>query len=90
MNKRPLTQNEKAILDKLLARPFPGSDGLKAQVVNGEAEPTEDKDNYGSIYLHPSSGAAAKVALRVPVEGLVNDVDGNQVNILLHVVDGFI
>jgi hypothetical protein len=90
MNGQPLSLNQKALLDRLLSKPFPGSEELKKQVADCEAKPTGDDDNYGSVYLTTRSKQPAKVALRVPVEGLVDDSDDSSVDVLLHVVDGFI
>lgn len=88
MNKRKLTKIERSIIDKLLSIEFKGQKELAAQLKDCSATFTEDTDNYGSIYLHPMANSPAQVVLTVPVEGLVEDSDGESINILLHVKDG--
>jgi hypothetical protein len=91
MMKRQLTNHEKEIIEKLLSVDFPDRDILKQQAALAEAEPIGDSDNYGSIYLSTDQSVPrASVKQRVPVEGLVVDATGEQVNILLHVIDGII
>jgi hypothetical protein len=90
MDQRQLTDLERDILNKLLSLPFPGSSILKEQIENCEAKPTEDPDNYGSIYLLTKSSKKADTQRRVPVEGLADDADGGQIDIILHVEDGFV
>jgi hypothetical protein len=87
---RPLTPLEKKIIDKLLEHPFQGNEQIKQQVKFCMASPTGDLDNYGSIYLKTSSKVRAKVTSRVPVEGITYDVDNVEVDIILHVVDGYV
>lgn len=88
--KRQLTENERAILNKLLEHSFEGSEAIKAQLANCIAIPTGDEDNYGSIYLKTESDAKAETQSRVPVEAITFDSDGGAVDILLHVVDGLV
>jgi hypothetical protein len=90
MNKRPLTELELKIINKLLSKPFVGSRELREQIYGCTATSTDDADNYGSIFLFPSAQHRAEIKLRVPVEGLAKDADGGDINILLHVVDGFL
>ena len=88
MKRRPNTQ-ELAILEKLLSINFSQREDLLRQLEDIEVEPTNDNDNYGSIYLLPTHNIrTAHTKLRVPVEGIWKDVDGQDVNILLHVVNG--
>lgn len=90
IDERSLTEVERRILNKLLERPFVGSEEVKKQVLSSVAQPTGDSDNYGSIYLKTSSNVSAPVTSRVPVEGMTRDSDGVAVDVILHVVDGFI
>lgn len=90
MTKRPLTQNEKAIIEKLLSKPFPGRDELREQLEGCLAQLTGDQDNYGSIYLFPVNKVRANVKTRVPVDGLIDDSDEGGIDILLHVIDGYL
>jgi uncharacterized protein DUF6984 len=46
-------------------------------------------DANGSLKLEPRAGTiAARVAVRVPVEGVARDLDGAAIHILIHVVAG--
>lgn len=90
MQKRPLTSKERSILDRLLSKPFLGRDEVMKQLEGCLAASTNDDDNYGSVHLFPANKHRAETTLRVPVEGISNDLDGGPVNILLHVVDGYL
>jgi len=59
---RQLSREEKAILDRLLAEPFPGRDELRDQIAHTRVQ-TRDED--GSIKFASTSGAEAKVVTRV-------------------------
>lgn len=92
---------ELAVLNKLLSRPFPGAEALRAQLKGIKVE-TLDQD--GSIRLVPpaDSQKAENIEARVPVSGWYVDgvADGNttdifgsdtldvKVHLLLHVVEG--
>ena len=88
--KRALTDYEREILERLLEPAFLGRDQLKLQVKNAKAIPTNDPDNYGSIYLEGPSQPKANVAGRVPVAATAKDEDGILIDILLHVIDGLV
>ena len=89
MNKRSLTELELEIIKTLLSVDFQGRNELLKQLDNCMAMPTEDTDNYGSIYLYPV-GPSANVERSVPVDGIVKDSDGEDVNLLLHVKNGML
>ena len=82
---RPLTASERALLDKLVETSFPGSNEIKAQLQSIKVRTIDDD---GSLELVSTSGPAAKVTGRVPVEGELLDRDGVGVHVLLHVVGG--
>ena len=82
---RALTRRERAVLDRLLSRHFPGRDELAAQLDAALVSPI---DREGSLAFQVS-GPIAMVQRRVPVEAWYSDgAPGIRVEILLHVVDG--
>ena len=89
---RPLSDLERTTVAVLLAEPFPGSEALRhqAQIARVNAECT---CGCGSIALIVDRDAAihADVSERIPVEGRSSlpAADGTPVEVLLHVVDGF-
>jgi len=85
-NFRPLTPREMGLLRRLLEREFPGRDQLREQLgsVTGRTI-----DEEGSLALQCRSGPPAPVLCRVPAEGECMDTDGKRINVLLHVVRGF-
>lgn len=87
---RNLNQIEKDILNQFLTKAFQGREVVAKQIENAKAEDSKDDDGYGSILLRTSIKEAAVVKERIPVEALVPDVDGIDIAILLHVVDGYI
>ena len=90
---RPLSDLERTTLAVLLAEPFPGSEALRhqAQLARVNAECT---CGCGSIALIVDRDQAihAEVSERIPVEGRSSGPadGGTSVEVLLHVVDGFI
>ena len=84
-NFRSPTPNEKALLERLLSRDFPGRDALVAQL---ESLTVRGIDENGSPELRPHRGSAAPRGPRIVSEGRVDRVAGAPINVLLHVVDG--
>jgi hypothetical protein len=85
---RELSVDETALLRRLLAVEFPGSEELRLQLAAAQARTVDDD---GSIELQPAPTApAAAVMHRVPVEAAYRDEDGVEVHVLLHVVGGFL
>ena len=82
--RRP-TAAEQALLDKLLAPTFPGSNELRAQL---EGLDVRIIDEDGGLELRPGPGPYAEVLDRIPVEGELLDRDGVKAHVLLHVIDG--
>lgn len=68
----------------LLEEDFPGRDALREQAGRLLVRPL---DAEGSLQLQ-ASGPPAEVKERVPVEAMLEDVDGVTIHVLLHVVDG--
>lgn len=84
---RPLADEERQILEVLLAEQFPGKEALAAQLLQTQARRV---DAEGSLELVVSGGPLADVVRRIPVEAEVDDIDGTTIHVLLHVVDGFL
>jgi hypothetical protein len=87
---RALVEEERAILEFLLAEGFPGRDELRAQldhlVVTGPACAC----GCESVALAVERRAPpAAVDERVPTEALGRDAQGTEVGVLLHVIDGY-
>jgi hypothetical protein len=68
----------------LLKEDFPGSQALRDQISNLLVRPI---DAEGSLRLD-ASGPRAEVKHRVPMEAMLEDVDGITIHLLLHVIDG--
>jgi hypothetical protein len=82
---RPLSDYEKAVVERLLEVAFPGREELKLQVSHAAACLIRGTgDNYGSINIQTSSDRIAAVKDRVPVIGMTKDEGGGHVEILLH------
>src|ERR1700674_2416472 len=84
---RALNTREIQLLEKLLSHEFPGRDELREQVASLVCR-TIDED--GGLSLKCSAGRPARVLCREPTEGACADLDGVQLHVLLHVVDGFV
>lgn len=82
---RPPTEQERAVLEKLAAADFRGSNEIRAQLPSLMVRVVDDD---GSLELVSSSGPDATVNHTVPVEAESVDRDGVRVQILLHVADG--
>jgi hypothetical protein len=83
----PLADADEQILLALLAEAFPGRDELVRQI-RGTLCRRIDAD--GSLALRPGPGPRAEVEYRVPVTGTTTDVDGVGIEVLMHVVDGYL
>ncbi|MCC7369739.1 MAG: hypothetical protein IT306_15015 [Chloroflexi bacterium] len=87
---RTLNVWEQGIIAYLLSHTFPGVEKLRAQFIT--AVVTEE---YGSgdpsvvLLVDHSDYLKANVRRRVPIEAFCNDYDEAEIQILLHVVDGY-
>jgi len=82
---------ERHVLEALLAVPFPGSEELKGQfdaVTVSEEYGEDDPSVIFSVARHVALPAPVKS--RIPVEAEGYDADGATIQILLHVVDGWV
>jgi hypothetical protein len=83
---REASEEEQAVLDRLLREDFPGAETLRKQSQDLQVRRI---DRDGSLELRPGEGAPrADVDERVPVEAELKDRDGFMIHVLLHVVDG--
>lgn len=83
---RALSIQEMQLLERLLDLDFPGRDQLRVQLGSAVGR-TIDED--GGLSLRCSAESPAPVSSRVPTEGRCVDLDGLHINVLLHVVEGF-
>lgn len=84
---RTLTDDERQLIETLLAHDFPGRDQLFLQL---EFATARRIFNDGTLELQTPGHPVAAVTRRVPVEGTCLDDDGKTIHILLHVKDGFL
>ena len=86
---RPLTTNERGLLDALLAHDFPGAPELRAQLDRTTATPG-CTCGCGTLDLHvPADAVLAPAGGAAPVEGTVVGPDGRPVGgVLLFVEEG--
>ena len=88
---RRLSTEEESLIATLLAYPFAGARQLQAQLPSVRVLFHSAGGDPG-IKMSPSRqpSLAANVIDRVPVEARGNDAAGNEVTVLLHVVDRFL
>jgi len=84
---REIRAQEAALLERLLAREFPGSAELREQL---RTISVAEIDADGSLRLSTRASIRAAVSRRIPVEASYVDRDGVRVHLLLHVVDGYL
>lgn len=82
---RPLASDEKALIERMLDEPFPGSNQLRSQLGFAIGRRV---DQEGSLALSVSGGAPAAVVRTVPTEAWCQDADGTMIRVLLHVRNG--
>jgi hypothetical protein len=83
--------DERALVDQLLAQPFNGRDEIVAQLRDARviAEGTGDSRTLKFALPHKDA-PHAPTAQRIPVEGMADDADGVPITVLLHVIDGWV
>ena len=82
--RRPSNQ-ERALLNRLLEASFPGRDELALAL--GDVE-VNTIDENGSLQLHSTAINQIPVVKRIPVEAEAADEDGITIHVLLHVIQG--
>jgi hypothetical protein len=83
--RRPVTERERALIDRLVSAEFPGCVEIREQL---RSVTVRDLDPEGSLELLTTTGPDAPVDRRVPVEAEVVDRDGKRIHVMLHVIDG--
>jgi hypothetical protein len=86
MEWRNPTSEERALMKRLVEKPFTGQEAVADQLRSSKVRPA-DQDGCLSIQVHPTAPVAT-VSYRVPVEAEAMDADGIAIHVLLHVVDG--
>ena len=84
---RPLTDDERALIDALLTSDFDGSNEIRAQL---DSAFVRALDEDCSLEFKVEGAPKAHVKRRIPIEAEVEDEDGRSIHILLHVVDGVV
>jgi hypothetical protein len=83
---RPLAENERAVLQRLLKPRFPGRDELRAQLEIATARAT---DEDGCIELSCDGAPPAAVKAGIPAEGECPYGESDIIYVLLYVRNGF-
>jgi hypothetical protein len=87
---RALIPEERAILELLLTKRFPGRDQLLARLDDVLVTGSSCSCGCDSVGLAVSRSAPqATVSERVPTDAFGRDPSGVEVGVLLHVIDGF-
>jgi hypothetical protein len=87
---RPLIHEERLILEFLLSRPFPGRDELLQQLDYVRVTRPSCDCGCDSVGLVVDRRVPpAPVEERVPTDAFGRDFEGNEVGVLLHVIDGY-
>jgi hypothetical protein len=93
MNFRPLTDTERAIIQRLLGEPFPGRDEAMRQIETCRVRAWHE-EHCASLEIEVESDSLIPnshgYATPLPVEGHVTDADGAPIEILLFHRDGLL
>ncbi|MBN2211359.1 MAG: hypothetical protein JW709_08190 [Sedimentisphaerales bacterium] len=84
---REISPTERALIRCLLSINFKGRDNIKHQLDSALVRRIDDD---GSLEFKIVDVIPADVSQRVPVECWCKDIDGMQIEILLHVVNGIV
>jgi hypothetical protein len=74
----------------MLAIDFPGSAALRVQLERAVVSRHHDPNDPTVFFSVPPGPPPAVVVGRIPVEGSASDADGGRIELLLHVVGGFL
>jgi hypothetical protein len=86
---RGLRPDERALIEQLLAKPFPGRDEIASQLADTQVIAEGERDTRTLRFASPAVAAPmVPTKLRVPVEGIGDDEDAVPIQVLLHVVNG--
>jgi hypothetical protein len=87
---RLLADDERQLIDRMLEQTFDGRDQLQAQLVDARVAGHGPPDTRTIVFASPSSTRPrVETGERVPVDAVMIDEDGVNIEILLHVVDGY-
>ena len=89
---RGLTEWERAILNALLSREFPGAEVLRQQAMSAAVSGIYDESGDPSVGLVVLNDTVPQFprSYRVPVESLAEDRSGEPISFLVHVQDGYL
>ena len=82
---RRANKMERELLLRLMEAEFPGRNELALMIQDILVRTI---DEFGSLELQSQSERTVQVIQRVPVEAEAKDIDGHEIHIMLHVVDG--
>jgi hypothetical protein len=84
-----LTDPEKRLIDLMLQGEFEGRDQLREQLSHARVVAHGPTDTRTIVFAAPiDSQERADITERVPVDASMADLDGTDIEVLLHVVDG--
>jgi hypothetical protein len=87
---RELATDERQLINRLLQETFVGRDALKAQMADVRVVVGREGGDRTLVFLlSASNGPRANTCSRVPVDAVMEDIDGVYIEILFHVVDGY-
>lgn len=87
---RALAADERKLMDRLLNEPFGGRDELRIQLADVRVVAHGRGDTRTLVFsLPPPNTPRAHADSRIPVDAVMTDDDGTDIEILLHVVDGY-
>ena len=87
--KRNISPSEFALINRLLSTPFPGSAELRMQLASPDLRVTSMGEIIRINFVTRPSGYA-KTKYQVPIEASSNDLDGMEMSVMLHVVEGLL
>ena len=91
MDARALNESERAVLDLLLTRSFPGRDELAVQARTVQTTGLSCSCGCPSFFLEPDRALPpAPVPDRMPTDAHGTDPGGNRVGVLLFVDEGYL
>jgi hypothetical protein len=88
---RPAAPDERWLLDRLLEENFRGREEVRKQLADVRIIAQGKHDSRTLLFAPPTRTIPpADTEWRVPVDATMADDDGTEIEILLHVVDGYV
>ena len=84
------TEYERTLIDRLLAAPFEGRNEIAEQARNIQVRWIAGAGAPALVIRPMEAAQPANVSTRVPVDAIGRDLDGHEIFLLLHIVDGHI